>query len=190
MSGGSDKGKKEAERHSTRKGAGTIDKLTYTRLGTNKGTRIALGGTAIYISSDEEYEDVADPTMAVIPSSTPIGVPFDSATGFWKRFKWADEEDVDAPTTVVAAGGSAVAPTTTPVTSPSAENIFSASPMPPLGRCVACDFPITVVATGGGLRIPGVADSVGGSANSYRVCDGRYWEVATQTDQSVFPFVG
>jgi hypothetical protein len=110
MSGGSDKGK--AERHSTRKGAGSIDKHTYTSLGTNKGTRIALGGTAIYISDDE---DVAAPTMTVIPPSTPIGVPFDTATGFGKRFKWTDEEDVAAPTTVVAAGGSAVAPTTTPV---------------------------------------------------------------------------
>ncbi len=75
-----------------------------------------------------------------------------------------------------------------PVSPPSPEDIFSPSPTPPLGRCVNCDFPITAVATGGGLRIPGVADSVGGSANSYRVPDGRYWEIATQTDPLVFPY--
>ena len=60
MSGGKDKGKgKKEERHSTRKGAGTIDKFTYKALGTGGGTKIALRGTPITISSDEEYEDVA-----------------------------------------------------------------------------------------------------------------------------------
>ena len=62
MSGGKDKGKgKKEERHSTRKGAGTINKsykFTYKELGTGGGTKIALRGTPITISSDEEYEDV------------------------------------------------------------------------------------------------------------------------------------
>ena len=62
---------------------------------------MALDGTAVVISSDEEYEDVASPTM----TGTPIGVPFDSATGKGKRFIFADDEedDVAAPTAVVAA---------------------------------------------------------------------------------------
>jgi len=112
MSGGSDKGKK-TERHSTRKGAGSILKLTYTSPGTNEGTRIALGGTAITISSDEEYEDVASPTMTVDLPSTPIGVPFDSATGQGKRFIFADEEEEEDLYVRDVLGGSAVvAPTT------------------------------------------------------------------------------
>ena len=116
MSGGSDKGKgKGKERHSTRKGAGTIDKFTYKDLGTGGGTRIALGGTAITISSDEEYEDVASPTMTVEPPSTPIGVPFDSATGKGKRFIFADyeeEEEEDLYVRDVLGGSVVVEPPT------------------------------------------------------------------------------
>ena len=112
MSGGSDKGKgKKEERHSTRKGAGTIDKFTYKALGTGGGTKITLRGTPITISSDEEYEDVASPTMAVEPLSTPIGVPFDSATGKGKRFKWADYEEEDLYVRDVLGGLAVVAPT-------------------------------------------------------------------------------
>ena len=117
MSGGKDKGKgKKEERHSTRKGAGTIDKFTYKELGTGGGTKIALRGTPITISSDEEYEDVASPTMAVEPPSTPIGVPFDSATGKGKRFIFADEtveeEEEDLYVRDVLGGSAVVAPTT------------------------------------------------------------------------------
>jgi len=58
MSGGKDKGKMP-ERHSTRKGAGTINKLTYSKPGTNGGTRLSMPrtattGEAVVISSDEE----------------------------------------------------------------------------------------------------------------------------------------
>ena len=116
MSGGSDKGKaKKEERHSTRKGAGTIDKFTYKELGTGGGTKIALRGTTITISSDEEYEDVASPTMTVEPPSTPIGVLFDSATGQGKRFIFADyeeEEEEDLYVRDVLGGSAVVAPTT------------------------------------------------------------------------------
>ena len=114
MSGGKDKGKgKKEERHSTRKGAGTIDKFTYKELGTGGGTKIALRGTTITISSDEEeYEDVASPTMTVEPPSTPIGVTFDSATGKGKRFKWADYEEEDLYVRDVLGGLAVVAPTT------------------------------------------------------------------------------
>ncbi len=114
MSGGKDKGKgKKEERHSTRKGAGTIDKFTYKALGTGGGTKITLRGTPITISSDEEeYEDVASPTMTVEPPSTPIGVPFDSATGKGKRFKWADYEEEDLYVRDVLGGLAVVAPTT------------------------------------------------------------------------------
>jgi hypothetical protein len=114
MSGGSDKGKgKGKERHSTCRGAGTINKFTYKELGTGGGTRIALGGTPITISSDEEYEDVASPTMTVEPPITPIGVPFDSATGQGKRFIFADyEEEEDLYVRDVLGGSAVVAPTT------------------------------------------------------------------------------
>ena len=113
----SDKGKgKGKERHSTRKGAGTIDKFTYKALGTGGGTKIALRGTTITISSDEEeYEDVASPTMTVEPPSTPIGVPFDSATGQGKRFifadETADEDEEDLYVRDVLGGSAVVAPT-------------------------------------------------------------------------------
>jgi hypothetical protein len=40
-------------------GAGTINKLKYSKLGTNEDTSMALDGSAVVISSDEEYEDVA-----------------------------------------------------------------------------------------------------------------------------------
>ena len=58
MSGGKDKGKMP-ERHSTRKGAGTINKLTYSKPGTNGGTRLSMPrttttGETLVISSDEE----------------------------------------------------------------------------------------------------------------------------------------
>ena len=58
MSVGKDKGKMP-ERHSTRKGAGTINKLTYSKPGTNGGTRLSMPrtsttGEAVVISSDEE----------------------------------------------------------------------------------------------------------------------------------------
>ncbi len=39
-----DKGKGKAERHSTHKGAGSINKLTYSKTGTNGGTRFVLAG--------------------------------------------------------------------------------------------------------------------------------------------------
>ena len=47
------------ERHSTRKGAGTINKLTYSKPGTNGGTRLSMPrttttGETLVISSDEE----------------------------------------------------------------------------------------------------------------------------------------
>ena len=72
MSGGKDKGK-TPERHSTRKGAGTINKLTYTKSGTNGGTRLSMPrttttGEAVVISSDEEDDTtsvVATPTLVV-----------------------------------------------------------------------------------------------------------------------------
>jgi hypothetical protein len=72
MSGGKDKGK-TPERHSTRKDAGTINKLTYTKPGTNGGTRLSMPrttttGEAVVISSDEEDDTtlvVATPTLVV-----------------------------------------------------------------------------------------------------------------------------
>ena len=74
MSGGKDKGKKP-ERHSTRKGAGTINKLTYSKPGTNGGTRLSMPrttttGETLVISSDEEENTtsvVAAPTGGTSP---------------------------------------------------------------------------------------------------------------------------
>ena len=79
-----------------------------------------MGGTAITISDDEEYEDVASPTMTVEPPSTPIGVTFDSATGKGKRFKWADYEEEEEEDLYVrdVLGGSVVEPPTTVVEPP------------------------------------------------------------------------
>jgi hypothetical protein len=129
------------------------------QLRSGKGTRI---------SSDEEYEDVGSPTMTVEPPSTPIGVPFDSATGKGKRFIFADyeEEDVIAPTTVVAAGGSAVAATTTPVI--------------PLGT--VRDRVAALESAAVGL--------LGMAAQPPLPPPRVFVAVATQTDQTVFPFVG
>jgi hypothetical protein len=67
MSGGKDKGKMP-ERHSTRKGAGTINKLTYSKPGTNGGTRLSMSrttttGEAVVISSDEE-DNTTSPVAA------------------------------------------------------------------------------------------------------------------------------
>ena len=190
MSGGSDKGKgkgkvKKEERHSTRKGAGTINKYTYDKLGTGKGASIALGGTAITISDDEEYEDVASPTMTVEPPSTPIGVPFDSATGQGKRFIFADEtaeeeeeeEDlyvrdvlggsvvVEPPTTVVAPPMSAVEPPTTAVIPPGVVRTTIAAFQAVAAGGSAVEAPTTVV-----------------EARTTAV-------VAAQTDPMEFPFV-
>ena len=74
MSGGKDKGKMP-ERHSTRKGAGTINKLTYSKPGTNGGTRLSMPrttttGETLVISSDEEENTtsvVAAPTGGTSP---------------------------------------------------------------------------------------------------------------------------
>ena len=73
MSGGKDKGKGKAERHSTRTTRGRINKLTYGALGTNGGTRFAMPrttttGEAVVISSDDEDDTtsvVAAPTSSV-----------------------------------------------------------------------------------------------------------------------------
>jgi len=184
MSGGSDKGKK-TERHSTRKGAGSILKLTYTSPGTNEGTRIALGGTAITISSDEEYEDVASPTMTVDLPSTPIGVPFDSATGQGKRFIFADEEEeedlyvrdvlggsaVVAPTTVVEPTTPAVDPTTTVVIPPGVVRTTIAA--------------LQAVAAGGSA----VVAPTTAVEPTTTVVEPTTTVVATQTDPMEFPFV-
>ena len=67
---GKDKGKGKAERHSTCKGDGTINKLTYSKSGTNGGTRLSMPrttttGEAVVISSDSEDDTtsaVTDPT--------------------------------------------------------------------------------------------------------------------------------
>ena len=69
MSGGKDKGK-APERHSTRKGAGSINKFTYKQLGTGGGTRLSMSRTsttddAVVISSDEE-----DDTTSVVAAPT------------------------------------------------------------------------------------------------------------------------
>ena len=57
------------ERHSTRKGAGTINKLTYSKPGTNGGTRLSMPrttttGEAVVISSDEEEDNTTSPVAA------------------------------------------------------------------------------------------------------------------------------
>ena len=173
MSGGSDKGKK-TERHSTRKGAGSILKLTYTSPGTNEGTRIALGGTAITISSDEEYEDVASPTMTVEPPSTPIGVPFDSATGKGKRFIFADyeqEEEEDLYVRDVLGGSAVVAPTT--VVDPTTTAVI------PSG-VVRTTIAVLQAVAAGGSAVEAPTTVV--EARTTAV-------VATQTDPMEFPFV-
>jgi hypothetical protein len=204
MSGGKDKGKgKKEERHSTRKGAGTIDKFTYKELGTGGGTKIALRGTPITISSDEEYEDVASPTMAVEPLSTPIGVPFDSATGKGKRFKWADyeeEEEEDYYIRDVLGGSAVVAPT--PPRHP--QVYLTGNHMVPdvgLGNTVVEPPGSAVVAPTTAVIPPGVvrttiaafqAVAAGGSAVEAptTVVEARTTAVvAAQTDPMEFPFV-
>ena len=52
--------------------------------------------------------------MTVDPPSTPVGVPFDSATGKGKRFKWADyeEEEEDFYVRDVLGGSVVVEPPT------------------------------------------------------------------------------
>ena len=179
MSGGSDKGKK-TERHSTRKGAGSILKLTYTSPGTNEGTRIALGGTAITISSDEEYEDVASPTMTVDLPSTPIGVPFDSATGQGKRFIFTDEEEEEEEDLYVrdVLGGSAVvAPTT--VVDPTTTAVI------PPGVVRTTIAALQAVAAGGSA----VVAPTTAVEPTTTVVKPTTTVVATQTDPLVFPFV-
>jgi hypothetical protein len=173
MSGGSDKGKgKKEERHSTRKGAGTIDKFTYKALGTGGGTKITLRGTPITISSDEEeYEDVASPTMTVEPPSTPIGVPFDSATGKGKRFKWADYEEEDLYVRDVLGGLAVVAPTTAVVPTTTAV-------IPPgVVRTTIAAFQ-AVAAGGSAVEAPTTVVEARTTA-----------VVAAQTDPMEFPFV-
>ena len=185
MSGGSDKGKK-TERHSTRKGAGSILKLTYTSPGTNEDTSMALDGTAVVISSDEEYEDVASPTMTVDLPSTPIGVPFDSATGQGKRFIFTDEEEeeedlyvrdvlggsaVVAPTTVVEPTTPAVDPTTTAVIPPGVVRTTIAA--------------LQAVAAGGSA----VVAPTTAVEPTTTVVEPTTTVVATQTDPMEFPFV-
>ena len=191
MSGGKDKGKgKKEERHSTRKGAGTIDKFTYKELGTGDGTKIALRGTPITISSDEEeYEDVASPTMTVEPPSTPIGVPFDSATGQGKRFIFADEtaeeEEEDLYVRDVLGGTAVVAPTQAVV-----------APTPAVGVVGGWgSAPTTVVIPPGTVRTTIAAlqaVAAGGSAVEAptTVVEARTTAVvAAQTDPMEFPFV-
>ncbi len=104
MSGGKDKGK-TPERHSTRKGAGTINKLTYGALGTNGGTRLSMPrtstttGEAVVISSDEEDNTtsvVAAPTGGTSPVATGVGW---GGWGGWGGF---------APPPMAAVGGSGV----------------------------------------------------------------------------------
>ena len=176
MSGGKDKGKgKKEERHSTRKGAGTIDKFTYKELGTGGGTKIALRGTPITISSDEEYEDVASPTMAVEPPGTPIGVPFDSATGKGKRFKWADyeeEEEEDLYVRDVLGGSVVVEPPTTAVEPPTTAVI-----PPGVVRTTIAAFQ-AVAAGGSAVEAPTTVVEARTTA-----------VVAAQTDLMEFPFV-
>ena len=83
MSGGKDKGKMP-ERHSTRKGAGTINKLTYKELGTNGGTRLSMPrtstttGEAVVISSDEE-----DNTPSVVAAGGTSAVASGGGWGGW-----------------------------------------------------------------------------------------------------------
>ena len=187
MSGGSDKGKgKKEERHSTRKGAGTIDKFTYKELGTGGSTKIALRGTTITISSDEEeYEDVASPTMTVEPPSTPIGVPFDSATGKGKRFKWADYEEEDLYVRDVLGGTAVVAPTPAVVAPTTAVGVVGGWG----------SYPTTVVIPPGTVRTTIAAlqaVAAGGSAVEAptTVVEARTTAVvAAQTDPMEFPFV-
>ena len=211
MSGGKDKGKgKKEERHSTRRGAGTINKFTYKELGTGGGTRIALGGTRITISSDEEYEDVASPTMAVEPPSTPIGVPFDSATGQGKRFIFADyeeEEEEDLYVRDVLGGSVVVEPPTMAVepTPPRQPEVYLTGnhevPDVGLGTTVvepttsAVDPTTTAVIPSGVVRTTIAAFqavAAGGSAVEAptTVVEARTTAVvATQTDPMEFPFV-
>ena len=194
MSGGSDKGKK-TERHSTRKGAGSILKLTYTSPGTNEGTRIALGGTAITISSDEEYEDVASPTMTVDLPSTPIGVPFDSATGQGKRFIFADEEEEEEEDLYVrdVLGGSAVVAPTPAVVAPTPAVVAPTTAVGVVGGWGS--YPTTVVIPPGTVRTTIAAlqaVAAGGSAVEAptTVVEARTTAVvAAQTDPMEFPFV-
>ena len=205
MSGGKDKGKgKKEERHSTRKGAGTIDKFTYKALGTGGGTKIALRGTTITISSDEEeYDDVASPTMTVEPPSTPIGVPFDSATGKGKRFKWADyeeEEEEDLYVRDVLGGSVVVERPTTAVepTPPRQPEVYLTGdhevPDVGLGTTVV-EPPTTAVIPPGVVRTTIAAFqavAAGGSAVEAptTVVEARTTAVvAAQTDPMEFPFV-
>ena len=197
MSGGKDKGKgKKEERHSTRKGAGTIDKFTYKELGTGGGTKIALRGTTITISSDEEYEDVASPTMAVEPPSTPIGVPFDSATGQGKRFIFADEtveeEEEDLYVRDVLGGTAVVAPTQA-VVAPTPAVVAPTTAVGVVGGWGS--YPTTVVIPPGTVRTTIAAlqaVAAGGSAVEAptTVVEARTTAVvAAQTDPMEFPFV-
>jgi outer membrane lipoprotein SlyB len=93
MSGGKDKGK-APERHSTRKGAGSINKFTYKQLGTGGGTRLSMSRTsttddAVVISSDEEDDttSVVAPTgsgwggFAPAPPPPPMAAVGGAATG-------------------------------------------------------------------------------------------------------------
>ncbi len=96
MSGGKDKGK-TPERHSTRKGAGTINKLTYTKPGTNGGTRLSMSrttttGEAVVISSDEE-DNTTSPVAAPTGGTSPV-----AAGGGWGGFA--------PPPPMAAVGGS------------------------------------------------------------------------------------
>ena len=197
MSGGKDKGKgKKEERHSTRKGAGTIDKFTYKELGTGGGTKIALRGTTITISSDEEYEDVASPTMTVEPPSTPIGVPFDSATGKGKRFIFADEtveeEEEDLYVRDVLGGTAVVAPTQA-VVAPTPAVVSPTTAVGVVGGWGS--YPTTVVIPPGTVRTTIAAlqaVAAGGSAVEAptTVVEARTTAVvAAQTDPMEFPFV-
>jgi hypothetical protein len=197
MSGGKDKGKgKKEERHSTRKGAGTIDKFTYKELGTGGGTKIALRGTTITISSDEEYEDVASPTMTVEPPSTPIGVPFDSATGKGKRFIFADEtveeEEEDLYVRDVLGGTAVVAPTPA-VVAPTPAVVAPTTAVGVVGGWGS--YPTTVVIPPGTVRTTIAAlqaVAAGGSAVEAptTVVEARTTAVvAAQTDPMEFPFV-
>jgi len=70
------------ERHSTRKGAGTINKLTYTKPGTNGGTRLSMPrttttGEAVVISSDSE-DDTTSAVAAPTGGTSPV-----AAGGGW-----------------------------------------------------------------------------------------------------------
>jgi len=197
MSGGSDKGKgKGKERHSTCRGAGTINKFTYKELGTGGGTKIALRGTPITISSDEEYEDVASPTMAVEPPSTPIGVPFDSATGQGKRFIFADEtaeeEEEDLYVRDVLGGSAVVAPTPA-VVAPTPAVVAPTTAVGVVGGWGS--YPTTVVIPPGTVRTTIAAlqaVAAGGSAVEAptTVVEARTTAVvAAQTDPMEFPFV-